>query len=498
MRSPLGDRSWTAAAPWALASLPFVFMVAWFWNRGPGLDADDWAQALMHAQALYEGRPYGDIGYIGTRLDIAPPRQPPGLPAILATTYAVTGGFHWTTAKLTMALMAFPFFLLAGIALAREHGRAIGMAVMAMLTVGLVVRPPAGATHIQTDLGFAALIWSVLVLLDRPGKMSWPSVAAIFALASMAMAYRYLGAALVPTIALYAFLHRERVGRRLLLPLTLWGLGGIAVVALVGPDFLTTQVSTDVTWLWRGIRPLVNTYSEPAVASHLYPLPGNLPNDVFHVASLTLAVVGLVAWSRRSWRSAPWLFTAIYLLTLQMAFNRSGRYLIPLFPILIVGFLHGIRIALSAARAAWTERVAPLAAACTGAAVAASALVILLATEPRAGGYLHEFRDADEMFSFLSSSADRENVRAAFVQPRVLAWRTGVPAMVLPNAEPEAILTEFERLGITHVVIDQLGLQPRRTERALGTIAAHACRFEMVFQNASFQVQRFLPVCREA
>jgi hypothetical protein len=495
MRLPFGQ-PWTNVGPWVLASLPFVFLVAWFWNRGPGIDADDWAQTLMHAEALVEGRPYGDVGYIATNLDLAPPRQPPGLPVLVATVTTLTGGFAWATVKPAMALAAFPFLLLAGLAFARTHGQPIGLAVTVMLTVAVAASPPSGATHVQSDLGFASLVWGSLYLLDGPAKLTWPRVLAVFALASFAMSYRYLGAALVPTIGLYALLNRDKGGRKLAVPIAAWAVGALAVVALVGPSIITSQISLRPSRLWRGLLPMVEAYTGSAVGSHLYPLPWDVGNDIFHAASLSLAVLGIVTWTRTSWRTAAWLFTAAYLLTLLMAFNRAGRYLIPLFPVLIFGFLHGIRVVVGAIRREWADvRTSAYAAACGG-LVAFPALLVLTVQEPRRGGYLHETDDARALFAYLTTAPDAAMSRVVFVQPRVLAWATGIPAMVTPGVAPRLVLPEMERQGITHVVLDRLDLQADRTRRMREAFAMQPCRFELGWQNASFEVYRFLPECR--
>jgi hypothetical protein len=125
--TPSPGQAWAKVRPWAAASLPFVFLVVWFWDRGPGLDADDYALTLMHAEALVEGRPYGDTGYIGTGLDVAPPRQPPALPLLVAATMRVAGESNLAPIKATMALAALLFFLLAGLTLARSHGAPVGL-----------------------------------------------------------------------------------------------------------------------------------------------------------------------------------------------------------------------------------------------------------------------------------------------------------------------------------------------------------------------------------
>ena len=151
---------------WGLASIPFIALSTWFWNRGASLQADDHALYLLHAQALVDGRPYGDTGIIYTSLNIALSFQPPGLPLVMAAVMKIGGGFHLGAIKLAMTLMAFPFVLLPGLYFSRTHGRAMGLAVMLVLTVGQAVAAP----QPLTNLGFASLVWAVIILLDAPGK----------------------------------------------------------------------------------------------------------------------------------------------------------------------------------------------------------------------------------------------------------------------------------------------------------------------------------------
>ena len=69
-------------------------LVAWHWHYGPLAEFGDWAQYMLHADALRHGRSYGDIGYIFTSRNpfIGPPVQPPGLPAVLVPLLALTDG----------------------------------------------------------------------------------------------------------------------------------------------------------------------------------------------------------------------------------------------------------------------------------------------------------------------------------------------------------------------------------------------------------------------
>lgn len=481
--------------PWVAATLPFAILVAWFWDRGPGLNADDYALTLLHAEAIVEGRPYGDTGYIPTRLDAAPPVQPPVLPLIVAGVTGLTGGFHWWSVRLAMALLALPFFLLAGLYFARTHGRSIGIAVTVMLTVGLAARQPEGATHVQSDLTFASFIWGTLYLLDGRAPASWWRVLAMFGLSSLAMGTRFLGAALVPAIALVMLVGPREDRRRLAVPVAVWGVGGAAVIAAAGWSFIVMQVPLEPAVLLGRLPEAVLLYGRGAAEAHLYPLPWNVPNDLFHLGSLALAAVGLARWTATSWRSGAWLFAAVYMVLLLVVWNRSARYLVPLYPILIFGFLHGLQIGLGFLRRGMQELRARRLAAITGIGVAAAALAVLLASEPRRGGYLWELPDTRAMFGHLTSQAPLEQTRVAFIQPRVLSWSTGLSAMTIPGVQPGPMTAEFDRLDITHVVIDRIGLEPGRTARLRTTVESLGCRFERSFLNDSFEVYRVLPPC---
>lgn len=490
-RPPVGE-PWVKIFPWILASIPYAFLVVWFWERGPGLEADDYGLTLMHADALVEGRPYWETGYLPMRLDPAPAVQPPGLPLVVAGAMVLGGDSSMDAIRWAMALTGFPFFLLAGLVFARSHGTFTGLAVMVMLVVAIAGNGGFGATKVASDFGFASLVWGVIYLLDRGTTFRWPRVAAVFVLACAAMSYRYLGAALIPTIALFALSNPERGARKLLVPVGIWAAGGVAAVAVAGWSFLASQVWLHPRAFLFKVRGSWQTYLPSTIEAHLYPFPWDGANDVFHVFSLALALVGLALWTRTSWRSAPWLFTACYLLLLFWVWNQAGRYLVPVYPVLIFGLLHGAEGALGALRRAWSATRRRSGVAASGVLVAASALVILCVQQPRTGGYLHELPEAAALFSHLAAQPPG-TVRVAFTEPRVLSWRTGVPATVIPG--DQEMLPEFERLGITHVVLNRIGLEPGRVTRVRTIMANEPCRFEPTFDNGAFAVYRLLPPC---
>ena len=51
---------------WLLALAPFAVLMTRQWSYGCGPVCGDYAQYYLHADALLNGRPYSDIGYIYT------------------------------------------------------------------------------------------------------------------------------------------------------------------------------------------------------------------------------------------------------------------------------------------------------------------------------------------------------------------------------------------------------------------------------------------------
>src|SRR5687768_6485479 len=79
--------------PWVAVLLPFLLLAIWRSTSGPGVQADDYAQYLLHADALAEGRSYGDIPYIYSPYArwIGPKMAMPGVPLVLSVVQRIFG-----------------------------------------------------------------------------------------------------------------------------------------------------------------------------------------------------------------------------------------------------------------------------------------------------------------------------------------------------------------------------------------------------------------------
>lgn len=493
------------ALAYAAALLPFLALVTWFWQSGPGLTVGDYAHYLLHGRALAEGRPYADTGYIFTNLNafIGPEVQPPGLPVLLAVLIKVFGGYNETAVRLVMLGSAIPFLVISGVYFGRRT--ALGAGVVIVLFAGVAPGIAHWSLLTMSDLGFCSLVWALIAVLDREGEFTWSRVAAVLALGSAVMAYRVVGLAVVPTLVLFGLLNYRALGVRPLLPAAVWGAGAGALVVAMGlMGGITRQLAPDLLLDPGIVVPRIRGYLLAVIQASLYPTGVDRLDDLYHVVVLLLMAAGLTLWIRTAWRSAAFLFFGTYLATLMLVTAHTGRYLWVVFPVLINALFVGadalmarIRPALSIARR-------------QGLIVAIALAVALMATyrttlEPRPGSILDD-PNVLELLDFLSMEASRSEVRTMFFKPRVLTWMTRVPAMGMVDAfvretesvavhPRERILGELETKGITHVVVGALGQEPMSVEALTTIIARNECRFISVYANPEFEVFRMGPPC---
>ena len=76
-----------------LALVPFLLATAHHWRSGFEIGSGDWAQYLLHAEALADGREYVDTGYLYSTLHpvTGPRAYPPGVALTAVPTIALFG-----------------------------------------------------------------------------------------------------------------------------------------------------------------------------------------------------------------------------------------------------------------------------------------------------------------------------------------------------------------------------------------------------------------------
>ena len=468
---------------WVVAVLPFLFLVIRQWSFGYGLTAGDYAQYLLHAAALSRGEHYGNIGYIFTQYNplIGPPAEPPGLPLTLAPLLAIAGE-DITLIRLIIATSAVVFLALSGRYVAQRHGSWIGAGVV-MLT-GVALETQYATSNVLSDLGFAALIWGVIVCADAAGLWTWRRVAMVSLLGIMAIAYRTAGVALVPAMVLFGLVSRQR---RALLPVAVWIVLGLVVVVLV-------RAGAMFGGLLR-INPvaLAHTAFENALAYRsaffdalLRPTRWRLVNGAYFVVAGCLVATGIVQWLRRGLRSFLFCFTLAYLAMLLAVPVRESRYLWVLFPLLELALLLGVTtIVWAVRRPALNGGHVALA---TAALISAFAVGVQL-TKPAPVSF-PDLPSVRRLFAEVRQLNRQQPMRAVFVNPRVLTWKTRVPAMATFIATPQQTLRELEAKRISHVIVGDMRTAPAADSSIRHAVQALPQRFMRVYDDSVFTIYR--------
>ena len=106
--------------------------------------------------------------------------------------------------------------------------------------------------------------------------------------------------------------------------------------------------------------------------------------------------------------------------------------------------------------------------------------------------------DVKSLFARIIELREKEPARISFANPRVLTLETRVPAMMLIGPPPDRFVEELRARSISHVVVGDLGLNPRLLARVQKAIAEHPEHFAEEYRNPSFRLYRFLPDRGEA
>ncbi len=496
-----------AALKWlALFLVPFLALVILHWNWAPSASASDYAQYLLHARAIIEGRPYAETGYIYHPAAglIGPPAFPPGLPLTLAPLVAI-GGVHTSLVRLLMVGSVLLFAMLASWRLARDVEQP-WQAALGAAFAAYAVETSMGTIAPLSDPGFAALFWATIIVVDRDGAWSWRRVAAVTVLGFAAIAYRTAGVALVPGLLLYAFIHRARLGVRPFVPTSVWMAAGLVALAVGLRVPFSDRFVRSIANSGRHVGTFVEQYRVGLFQAELYPFSSNAANDAYHVLASVLLLLGLVLILWRARRTFMVTLAAAYGLMLLLAPVAEPRYAWPLFAILGAALAYGTTLVVRRLGKTWQPRTQALIAAAPLFAV----LLIAFASDARrpAPASLVRHPDARALFAWLSqrqrSVGDAAPMRVAFYNPRVVALETGVPAMgYLPRTAP-GVVTALKQEHVTHIIWQGGGLgdasnpgQPPCVQRAANLLPElYPSYFTIEYRNATFRVYRFDPGTR--
>lgn len=470
---------------YAAALAPMVILFGLHWSFLPALEATDFAQYMMQAESFLRGDGIMGSRYIRTEqhVGVGPSAYPPGLPLVLVPFVGVFGHSLAAT-KFLMLLFAVAFLLIAGRYFGDRYGVWAGVAVILMTGVALETSYATQAP--QSDLGFCAFLWGMFLLADSKERWSWRRVAAITLLGLAAFAFRTAALPLLPALGMYALIRWRELGTRALVPLFVWGAAVLGAMPLFGSSLASAGTT---------VAPQFVRYRLAVFHAELYPFTANVANDWYHVVGTILVLIGLAVWLLETrLRSLVAIFTIVYVLTLGFVSGTDNRYLWPAYPLIAFAFVHGLRAVIVLARRMWSERRVQQA------ALAGVALVVLVATmtaatRPRPASLLG-MPDVQALFERVRALDRDASPRVVFVNPRVLAWSTGVHSMPQFAGDPDEILDQLRRSRMTHVVVGDIGVLSPLNTLFEDAIRVHRDRFVLEYENPTFRLYRFTDVSR--
>lgn len=485
------ERPRHALVIYLLSLVPFVVLALHQWDYLPRLTDGDFAQYILHAKAIVEGRRYTDTGYIFTPLTflIGPKAQPPGLPLLLAPFVAIFGT-NLIALKSVVVLSAIAFVLIAANYFGRRESLWTGAAV-ALLT-SLSLQTQYATISVIADLPFAAACWWLISLADREGAWTGYRAAVVTILGGVAVAFRVAGAAAGLAVLLFALLRPHAQKRAASLPLVLWSLGGLVVVVLFGefiPFARQVLLLPEADFLNR-VADFALHAKEAVLYAMLYPFGGDRPNDIYHLLCLVPMTIGGVHFLVRYRRTFAWCFTLSYMLMLSLAPVQEARYIWPLYPVLAYALVDGLEILVR-----WLRFLPGVATRAPAVAFGTFALLAVMST-------WHAFRlpappsllgnpDVQSLFAWLDTEKQHTPQRVVFINPRVLALETGIPAMAPIFAREQRVLAEFNKHGITAVIVGDVGTGEVADSVMRKVIADAPDRFTPVYRNPTFEVYRY-------
>lgn len=456
---------------------------------------DDFAQYIHHARNLLEGRPYADIGLIENPAvtNLGPRYYPPGYPMILGPVLAVFG-LDFTALKVEIALLltaALWFIYL----LAREQ-TSVWAALVIVPLIGLNPVICTMGNSIGSDLPFVTAAYGALYLIHMLYTRSNGSPRAIWGLPVglsiyAAYALRQPGLVLLPALIAFDVTGGNRkLGLRAPRALTI-----VAVIValacmgaqlgILGGDGRSSLFRFTPAWLATSAVQSVVAFSVFFHSAWSHALSRIL--FAFAVAFIARGV-----WARlRSGAGICEFFLLFYLAMLIPYPYPETRYLVPIFPILMVYLVQGF----AAFTACFRPRAVRFAAA-AALLVAAAFHASEYASAER--GPIREGVADPEFVALCEYSRDHTPADARFIarKPRLFSLLSGRAAGIYsPLAAPDELLSFMNSVRAEYLIegnppaidfdADLLTLEP--------FVKRYGDALTIVYQTAHYRIYRVEP-----
>ena len=472
---------------------------------------DDFAQYLMHARNLAEGRPYAATGYVYNPLEpvIGPPTYPPGTAVILAPVYRLFG-LNFTAMK--AAMIACLLVFLAMVFLAFRDEISLAQRLILVLLLGLNPFLLEQSNEIGSHLPFLALLYLAIFLLGQAEKCADGATAGLSSSAGNTAGqassgtpspYRYLWFLAAGVVCYLAFATRT-LGA--LLIVALWAEELIRKRWISGPVLLATAafaalaaaqgilLHSDVHYLDQfhsGLRLAGNAHDYAnRLAAFWHNGHWRLPSVLICLAVSGLALAGYVEQIRRRITFRE-LFAAGYVAVLLLWPSYQGEhYLLPVFPLYLFYAFLGLRHPWLARRVRFQQAIAGVLA--LAIAVTYGMRLSALDRSPLAEGIAK--RESQELFENVRELTQPGDL-VVFVKPRAMALFTGRKSMSYHQAQrDEDLWTSLQQHGAKWLVVvdNDEALVPDQDRAKMQYlrqfVRRNPARLTPVYRNADFSL----------
>lgn len=453
---------------------------------------DDFAQYLMHARNIAEGRAYADTGFIRNpySVHVGPKAYPPLTPLLLAPVYRACGLSFSAFKTVMVAALVLSLFALCLVFRKRLTWPALA-ALVALTGFNPVLSEM--KDHIGSDLPFLFLCFVALYAIDKISRPVPAGHSVVVAMATALLIYlayadRSAGLVLVPVLVLAGIVKSSKLTR----PVT--GAAGMALVLILVQNCLlgvdadyVHEVLPGFTWKV----PLISAWGYAKEFSGFF-ANGYSPffGKSLYVLTAVLAALGFFRQVRRGIGIIEVFTVAYFGLISVFPGNQGTRYLIPLFPIFLYYALTWLEPLASGVNRS-VRGVRLLAFAVVGLMAFSYATWHMWRAETKLEPEVTESYFVD-VCSYLRSHTRPDDV-LIFRKPRVLALLTGRKAAVYNNAQQFGRMEEFlDRVGAAYIVVADLSHPDFASDgkRMLPFIESHPSSFRMVYRNGKFSVYR--------
>lgn len=467
---------------------------------------DDFAQYIMHARNLAEGRDYRELGVIRNPFTIiGPDAYPPVTPLLLAPVWYFLG-LNLTAMKIVMVASLCLALLVTGKAFSTYLSPLRTLSLTGVFAFSPAVWEMKDA--IQSEYFYILLSYTALFLIDRHYLQAVQSRRLMYALLIgvtmyLTWATREIGIILLPALVMSEVLVTRRISRYLFIAISVFAVLAVMQTRLLepGPEHLVADETSrvlDGLAMARGVQEGSHVslmrldlehlgrqavrYSE--AAKDFWSRQHVLGWVVFITGGL-LSVAGFLyrlARGVRVWE----IYTAGYIAVLLMFGGFQGlRYIIPLMPLYLYYLFSGLQ---------WIESVAGkrLAGAMLVALLGVIAVLYLQEYSERDFGHVRggiDDPDAEELLDYLRASTAPDALIACS-KPRALTLLTGRRAITHSNSfNPSLMFGFLDAIRPDYVLLGEFATD---REMLAPAILQRPEFFEVVFRNGTFVLYRYL------